>query len=142
MPDAGLLSGLELAAFRGVDVRLLIPKEADVPLVHLAKYAVIGPLLAAGVQVRHYTPGFMHTKAFLVDDRAAGVGTLNLDNRSIRLNFEITALLMDREAVARVRAMFERDFERTEPLTAAEVADRSFWGKVGSRAAYLLAPIL
>ena len=142
VPDQGLLGALELAGYRGVDVRILIPQHADVPLVHLAKYAALEPLLDAGVHILHYTEGFMHTKAFLVDDRAAGVGTVNLDNRSLRLNFEITALLMDRAAVGRVERMFEEDFRRAVPFTAEELAGRSFAARAAARAAYLLAPML
>jgi cardiolipin synthase A/B len=142
VPDEGVLSALKLAALRGVDVRILVPATADVPLVHLAKLAVVEPLLTVGVRVLQYTAGFMHTKAYLVDDRAAGVGTVNLDNRSFRLNFEITALLMDRAAVARVEAMFEEDFRNAQPLEEAELAARPFWSRAASRAAHLLAPIL
>jgi cardiolipin synthase A/B len=142
VPDGALVSALELAGFRGVDVRILVPEEADVPLVHLAKFAVLEPLLAAGVKILRYTAGFMHTKAFLVDDRAAGVGTVNLDSRSLRLNFEITALLMDRDAVARVEAMLARDFQHAEPLTLEEVRARPFLSRAASRAAYLLEPVL
>lgn len=142
VPDEGLLGALELAGYRGVDVRILVPRTADVPLVNLAKYAVIEPLLAAGVRILHYTEGFMHTKAFLVDDRAAGVGTVNLDNRSLRLNFEITALLMDRGAVARVERMFEEDFRHAVPYTSEDLAARSFTARAASRAAYLFEPML
>jgi cardiolipin synthase A/B len=142
VPDEGVLAGLKLAALRGVDVRILVPARADVPLVHLAKLAVLPPLLDAGVQVLQYEEGFLHTKAFLVDDRAAGVGTVNLDNRSFRLNFEITALLMDSDAVARVEAMFRSDFRRAGVLTAHELSRRPFLQKAAARAAHLLAPIL
>ncbi len=142
VPDEGLVAALKLAALRGVDVRILVPEKADVPLVRLAKMAVVEPLVEVGVTVLQYNAGFLHTKAFVVDDRAAGVGTVNLDNRSFRLNFEITALLMDEGAVARVAEMFEGDFHRAEPLTLEELAGRSVWSQAASRAAYLLAPLL
>lgn len=142
VPEEGVLSALKLAALRGVDVRVLLPERADVPLVDLAKLAAVEPLLEVGVQVLQYTAGFMHTKAYLVDDRAAGVGTVNLDNRSFRLNFEITALLMDRAAVSRVDAMFREDFRHARLLEAEELAARSFWARAASRGALLLAPVL
>ena len=142
VPDEGLLAALQLAALRGVDVRILVPEQADVPLVRLAKMAVVEPLVEVGVTVLQYNAGFLHTKAFVVDDRAAGLGTVNLDNRSFRLNFEITALLMDEGAVARVAEMFEEDFRQAEPLTLEELAARSVWSRAASRGAYLLAPLL
>ncbi len=142
VPDEAVVAALKLAAIRGVDVRILVPTRADVPLVHLAKLAAIPRLLEVGVAIYRYTPGFLHQKAFLVDDRAAGVGTVNLDNRSFRLNFEITALLLDPGAIARVKDMLAADFERSEALTLAELEGRSLWARAGARAAYLLAPIL
>lgn len=142
VPDEAVVAALKLAAIRGVDVRILVPTRADVPLVHLAKLAAIPRLLEVGVAIYRYTPGFLHQKAFLVDDRAAGVGTVNLDSRSFRLNFEITALLLDRGAIGRVQAMLAADFERSEALTLGELEGRSLWARAGARAAYLLAPIL
>jgi cardiolipin synthase A/B len=142
VPDEGIVTALKLAAFRGVDVRILTPLSADVPLVHLAKFAAVEPLLRAGVRVLRYAPGFLHSKLFLVDDRAAGVGTVNLDNRSLRLNFEITALLLDPGAIRRVEALFEEDMAAAEDLTLEEVVGRSLGARLASRAAYLLAPVL
>ncbi len=142
VPDEGILSALELAVLRGVDVHLLVPSSADVPLVHLAKLAVLPRLLRAGVAVHRYSAGFMHSKAFLVDNRAAAVSTVNLDNRSLRLNFEITALLLDPGAVLRVQSMLEADLARSEPVTAAELDARPTIERVAARGAYLLAPIL
>ncbi|TVR64748.1 MAG: cardiolipin synthase [Gemmatimonadales bacterium] len=142
VPDEGILSALELAVLRGVEVRILVPETADVPLVHLAKLAVLPRLLRTGVQIHRYTAGFMHSKAFLVDDRAAAVGTVNLDNRSLRLNFEVTAILLDPGAIRRVERMLEDDLSRAEPLTVDELNARPAWERAASRAAYLLAPIL
>jgi cardiolipin synthase A/B len=142
VPDEGILMALKLAALRGVDVRVLVPSYADVPLVHLAKLAVVEPLLAVGVQVLQYDAAFLHTKAFVVDDRAAGVGTVNVDSRSLHLNFEITAILMDREAVARVEGMFLDDFEHAQPLTLEELLARPAWARAASKGAHLLAPLL
>lgn len=142
VPDDGVVHALQLAALRGVDVRILLPERADVPLVDLARMTVVEQLVGVGVEVYVYTAGFMHTKAYLVDDRAAGVGTVNLDDRSFRLNFEITGLLMDQDAVARVAAMLEEDFGRARLLSEEELARRGFLARVGSRAAHLLAPVL
>lgn len=142
VPDEGILSALELAVLRGVEVRILVPATADVPLVHLAKLAILPRLLRTGVRIHRYTEGFMHSKIFLVDDRAAAVGTVNLDNRSLRLNFEVTALLLDPGAIHRVERMLETDLSRSEPLTAEDLDARPAWERAASRAAYLLAPIL
>lgn len=84
----------------------------------------------------------MHGKSFLVDDVGAGVGTVNLDNRSFRLNFEVTALVVDQTFAAEVEAMFEQDFARARQMQLADLDELSLWYRIGARAAYLFAPLL
>lgn len=142
VPDGGVMAALRLAALRGVDVRLLIPDRPDHLVVGLAGFGFLGGMLEAGVRVLRYEAGFLHGKTVLVDNVASAVGTLNLDNRSFRLNFEITALVLDPEFAAAVEAMFEGDFARSRPMTLEEVTGASFGYRAASRAAGLLAPIL
>jgi cardiolipin synthase len=142
VPDGAVLSSLHLAALRGVDVRLLIPDRADSLIVDAAAESFLEPLLGSGIRVYRYRDGFLHSKHFLVDDRVAGVGTANLDNRSFRLNFEVTAIVADARFAAQVAKMFEADFARSRAMTADELARRSFWRRAFSRAAHLLSPIL
>jgi cardiolipin synthase A/B len=142
VPDEGVIAALKLAALRGVDVRVLIPERPDNMLAYFAAYAFIGPLLEAGVGVYRYRDGFLHGKALLLDDAAAAVGTVNLDNRSFRLNFEITAWVMEAAFASGVEAMFRDDFSRSRSMTEADVYDRPLWFRAVSRAAYLTAPVL
>ncbi|MFB9146533.1 cardiolipin synthase [Halomonas alkalicola] len=142
VPDEGVLSMLKLAALSGVDVRILIPERPDNPLTYFAAYAFLDSLLEAGVKVYRYEGGFLHGKAFLVDDIGAAVGTVNLDNRSFRLNFEVTALVMDPGFAAEVEAMFERDFVQSRRMRADEIDHHPLWHRVAARASYLLAPVL
>ena len=93
VPDMQIVNALQLASLRGVDVRILIPQNPDHKLVRLAAYAYLVQADQAGIAIYHYQPGFMHQKVILVDDRYAAVSTANLDNRSMRLNFELTALV-------------------------------------------------
>lgn len=142
VPDEGVQSMLKLAALNGVDVRILIPERPDNLLTFYAAYAFLGPLLDAGVEIHRYQEGFLHGKAFLVDDVGAAVGTVNLDNRSFRLNFEVTALVMDPDFAGDVEAMFERDFARSRRMTREEIYDNPLWHRVAARGAYLFAPVL
>lgn len=142
VPDEGVLSALKLAALRGVDVRVLIPERPDNLLTFFAAYAFIGPLLEAGVHIHRYDAGFLHGKTMLMDEEAAAVGTVNLDNRSFRLNFEITAWVVDSEFGRRMQAVFEADFARSREMTLADVLEQPWWFRVASRAAYLTAPVL
>lgn len=142
VPDEGVLGALKLAALRGVDVRVLIPERPDNFLTHYAAYALVGPLLEAGVRIHRYTAGFLHAKTMLVDELASAVGTVNFDNRSFRLNFEITAWVMDEEFAREMEAMFEQDFARSRLMTVDEVSEKPWWFRAASRAAYLTAPVL
>ena len=141
IPDESVTSALHLAALRGVDIRVIIPHVSDSPPVFYSAYAFAGELLASGIKIYRYDPGFLHAKVFLVDDRVAGVGTANFDNRSFRLNFEVTALVVDEIFVAEVERMFEVDFGKSHLMTKRDVEEKSLWFKILSRAAYLTAPI-
>jgi len=142
VPDEGVAAALVLARLRGLDVRVLIPTRPDSLLVHLAAFSYFEPLLKAGVRIFRYTAGFMHSKTFLMDDAVVGVGTLNLDNRSLRLNFEITAVLVDEAAATRMAEIFEADFARSTELTTDDMERLPLSTRLGSRAARLLAPVL
>ncbi len=142
IPDEGVLAALQLARLRGVDVRVLIPEHPDHLLVYLAAFAFVGKMLDSGVKVYRYQDGFMHGKAFLVDDFVGAIGTANLDNRSFRLNFEITTIVLGLPFAREVEAMFEVDFEKSIPMTRAGLDARPFWFRAAARAAYLTAPLL
>lgn len=142
VPDEGVRASLKLAAISGIDVRLLIPEASDSKIVSLAAYPFIDPLLEAGVKIYRYQPGLMHGKAILIDDNVAAVSTLNLDNRSLRLNFELIALVADRAFASEVEAMFERDFARSHGIEIDEFADKPLWFRIAARGAYLFAPVL
>lgn len=141
VPDDGIINALQLANMRGVDVRVLIPDEPDHLIVYMSAFAFIGKMLASGIEIYRYTRGFMHQKTFLVDDSVAAVGTANLDNRSFRLNFEITAIVLDRGFAAEVEQMLREDFSGSRKMTLKEVEVKPFWFKAAARAAYLTAPL-
>ena len=141
VPDDAILGALQLAGLRGVDVRILIPDKADHLLVYLAAFAYFEEASRTGVRFFRYTDGFLHQKVMLIDDRVATIGTANFDNRSFRLNFEITAVVADSGFVKQVEQMLEEDFSHSREMTANDVNDRSFWFKLGTRLARLTAPI-
>jgi len=141
VPDDAILSALQLAGLRGVDVRILIPDTADHLLVYMAAFSYFDDASKTGVRFFRYTAGFLHQKVMLIDDATATVGTANFDNRSFRLNFEITGIVIDPVFVAEVEQMLEADFAHSREMTRADVDDRSFGFKLGSRLARLTSPI-
>ena len=142
VPDDAIVQALQLAALRGIDVRILIPEKTDSLLVTLAAYSYFTDVKTAGVKIFRYQDGFLHGKFMLIDDSAATVGTANFDNRSFRLNFEITTLVFDPEFASNVEDMFEKDFAGSRVMEPDEYDNKSFWFKLSVRAARLFAPVL
>jgi cardiolipin synthase A/B len=142
VPDEGVVGALKLAALGGLDVRLLLPENSDSRLASLASYRYMDALSEAGVRIFRYQPGLMHAKVFLIDDHSAAISTVNMDNRSFRLNFELTALIADPAFATEVTQMFEIDFSNSVEMVENEVADKPFWVRLASRAANLFAPVL
>lgn len=142
VPDEGIVMALQLAAMRGVDVRILIPGLPDKWLVKRAAMAYVAEVTQPGVRMFEYGEGFLHQKALLVDDDVALVGTANFDNRSFRLNFEISVLVISASFNQQVADMLTRDFERSREIDPQELAQRGIWFEVTSRVARLFSPVL
>ena len=142
VPDSSVINALQLAALRGVDVRIVIPANPDKRVVWWAAHSYFKTMGEVGVSILKYREGFMHQKVVLIDDRLAAIGTANLDNRSLRINFEITMMFMERAFIQKVAAMCERDFAACVPLTPGEVRSWPIPFRLATRAARLLSPIL
>jgi cardiolipin synthase len=141
VPDEQFISALQLAALRGVDVRVLLPDKIDNKLVQLSGWSYLDDLDKVGIKVYRYEKGLMHQKVMLIDDRYCIVSTANFDNRSFRLNFEITMAFADAELSNQVRQMLEQDFAGSKLVKAHELKDRGFWFRFAVRGARLMAPI-
>jgi len=141
VPDLGMVSALQLAALRGVDVRLLLPERSDNRIGDLAARSYIDQMARAGVKMLLYRDGFLHQKCFVVDDILAGVGTANFDNRSFRLNFELTLLVHDPEFVNAVAAMLTDDLEKAVPIASTAYRRHRFTRRLLIRLARLTAPV-
>ena len=141
VPDIDIMTALQHAALRGVDVRILVPDVIDHRLPWLAAFAYFDEIRDCGARVFRYTDGFMHQKVFVVDDTLAAVGTTNLDNRSFRLNFEAMALFFDPRAAGAVSDMLETDFHSSYELTR-DLPQQPFHIRFFAPIARLFAPIL
>jgi cardiolipin synthase len=142
VPDPQVLTALKLAALRGVDVRILLPEKPDHRMVYLASFSFYQEILPLGIKLCRYTAGFMHQKVFLIDALCAAIGTANLDNRSFRLNFEITLLNYDPSFIEQVGMMLDGDFSHSRVVELKEYTKRSFFFKLAVRFAKLFAPVL
>jgi cardiolipin synthase len=142
VPDEAVMSALQLAALRGVDVRIITTGKGDSLPVYLAAFHYMHELRDLGIRFYAYKPGFLHEKVMLVDDDIATVGTANFDNRSFRLNFEVTALIVDPAFGSQMEAMFEQDFAHAQPIDPAEFDRKAFWWRLGVNLSRLAAPVL
>lgn len=115
--DHELTTALTFAAKRGVDVKLILPGHPDKRTVFALTRSYYPELLAGGVEIYEYTPGFIHAKMFVSDDSTAVVGSINLDYRSLYLHFECAALLYRCAAVADVERDFQRTLSKCRPIT-------------------------
>jgi cardiolipin synthase len=142
VPDAGLLDAIYLARYRGVDVRLLTLARPDHYLSFYAGRYYWTDVLAAGVQVYEYQRGMMHSKLIMADGEWGMVGSANLDNRSLHLNFEVGCLLLSPALVAEVELAFLQDLTDSTLVEAEGFARRSFASRLAENACRLLSPIL
>ena len=142
VPDLSMETALFAAQMRGVDVRILIPELPDHRLVWLASIAYANRMVHHGVDMYRYPSGFLHEKVILVDDKLAGVGTVNFDNRSFRINFEITMWFAGEKMIADVEKMLKRDFADANKVDRAVPGSQGALMRVMTQSARLLSPIL
>ncbi len=142
VPDDILLAALELAASRGVDVRLLISEKTDHPLLVTVGRSYYGQLLTAGVRIFEYSAGIYHSKVAIADGQWAMVGSANLDYRSMRLNFELNLLFRSEAQNAELCHLLENDFALCQEIDPTTFARRPFRQKFAEAALRPLSPLL
>lgn len=142
VPEETLLTALTSAARRGVEVTVVVPERVDSRLVRLASQAHKGDLLAAGVRIYNFAEGLLHTKSITMDGRIGLFGSLNLDPRSIWLNFEITLAIYDPEFVRQLRDLQLRYVESSQPLSLDAWRERTGVERMLQNTARLLGPLL
>ena len=128
--DTDMINALSLAAKRGVDVRLVIPGIPDKKLVYTLSESYVELLVRNGVKVYKYTPGFVHAKVFVADDRVATVGTINLDYRSLYLHFECGVYMENVKCIKDIKKDLEESVEKSHKVTLKEATPKllkSIW---------------
>lgn len=142
VPDQPIVTALKSAARRGVDVVVIVPERSDTVLTHFAGRAFFQDLLDAGVRIAEFCAGLLHTKSIVVDDEIALFGTVNLDPRSLWLNFELTTIAYDNDLAAAVRER-QRAYIRDCSFVDADAwRRRRLTRKLASDVAQLFSPLL
>lgn len=138
IPDLKVMGALQLAALKGIDVRILLPKKTDNPILNLAMKSYVAELSQLGIHFYQYKVGFMHQKVMLIDQDLCCLGSANLDNRSLRINFELNAVIECKQLAGEVDEMLSNDLKQCEPYPE----QTNFWQQLLAKAARLLSPIL
>lgn len=115
--DNELVTALSLAAKNGVDVRIITPHIEDKWYVHLVTRAYYSQLIESGVKIYEYTPGFIHSKTFVSDDKVGVVGTINMDYRSLYLHFENGVFLYETKSVIEIKDDFDETMKISQEIT-------------------------
>ena len=142
VPDQAVMAALRLAALRGVDVRIIVPEKGDNPLVDLAARWYANELADVEITFLRYTDGFPHQKVLLIDNDISSVGSPNFDNRSFRLQFEINALIVNKDFGKQLEEMLENDMAHAVPWDPGDLSDAGFFRRLAVSVARLTAPLL
>ncbi len=142
IPDEATMTALRLALLKKLDVRILTPALNDNWFVRHAANLYLSELSQLGARIYFYDKGFMHQKVMLLDDKASIIGTVNFDNRSFRLNFEVSGIVADQEFAAQLEQMLLNDLENSTEVLDYKLENQSLWERLKARGSALLAPVL
>jgi cardiolipin synthase A/B len=142
VPDEAIMMALVSAARRGVAVTLNVPERLDSTLARFAGAACFNELLAAGVRIARYEPDLLHTKAITVDGQIAVIGSVNIDMRSLQLNFEISLFIYERAGAARIRALQESYLRESVELQPEAWRQRPVKHRIAEGVLRLFGPLL
>ena len=140
LPDERIMTGLSLAAFRGVEVDVVLPEHSNHPTLDWGARAQIGPLLAAGCRMWTHPAPFDHSKLMTVDNTWCLVGSSNWDVRSFRLNFELDLEVYDPALAARINTLITA--QQHSRILPQQLNERSLPVRIRDGAARLMLPYL
>ena len=142
VPDDSMLRALRTAASHGVKVDLIVPARVDSFLVRHASRSYYDELMESGVRIRKFTGGLLHTKSITVDGRVSMFGTVNLDMRSLWLNYEVTLFIYDRGYTRDLRALQQRYLERSTLVDPVAWQKRAATRRLLENTVRLASPLL
>jgi cardiolipin synthase len=137
LPDRLVYRRLVKAAQRGVDVRIIAPRETDYPYVRLASWAMYAHLIKNGVKIYEWQGAILHSKTAVIDGVWSSVGSHNLDHRSLHYNLEVNLNVYDRPFGAAMTRAFREDLKQSKLITLEEVRNRPFTSKAASKFLYM-----
>jgi cardiolipin synthase A/B len=142
VPDQAILIALQVAAMRGVDVKLILPSRSNHRVTFHAGRSFYEQLLDAGVRIHEYQPGMIHAKTMIVDRKVMLLGSANMDMRSFRQSFEVHALIHDAPTARSLETCFQNDLVETRAVTAAEWLGRPWSTRAAEGIGRFVSPLL
>ncbi|MGM9740182.1 MAG: cardiolipin synthase [Candidatus Cryptobacteroides sp.] len=142
VPPEPMMQALQSAALSGVDVRVMVPKKADLFFMGPANRSYFTECLKAGVRIYERAGRFIHSKTFVSDDYLSEIGSANMDFRSFNLDYELNAYLYDEEKARINKEIFEKDMEASTEVTLEEWLSRPWYKKLVQRIIRLFAALL
>jgi len=142
IPNDEIIMALQIASRSGIDVRILIPDESDSIIAKYATNAYLQPLFDANIKVYRYTKGFIHAKTMVIDNVFSTIGTSNMDYRSFNINFEINAVIYDKDKSKELKEIFIEDLKEAKEMNSETWKNRSNIKKLKESFCKLWAPLL
>lgn len=142
VPDLSYIKALSMTAARGVDVRIIVPKNNNHPFVAQASQSFYRSLLQSGIKVFEKQGTFSHAKAMLVDSEWAFMGSSNCDIRSFRLNFELDFCVEKGQFIDDLKKQFKKELAGSRQITFKDVNNKNVLVKLRENFCALFAPIL
>lgn len=142
VPSEAIYDALIQAARRGVHVQILLPAKGDSRMATWASRSYYEGLLDAGVEIRHFHSGLLHTKALLVDEKLAVVGSVNLDMRSLQLNFELSFAIWHKPACKELSSLLKNYQSQSTEVSSEQWEQRSTLHRLTERLMYFMSPLL
>jgi cardiolipin synthase len=136
LPNRTVRAYLRRAARRGVDVRVITPRDSDIPFFTYASQYTWATLLRAGVRLYEWLPGMLHAKTICIDGAWSTIGSYNLDSRSLLYNWEVTLAVLDAAVASRLEDKFQLDLEMSEPVDPARWRKRGLLQRLRERFFY------
>jgi cardiolipin synthase len=139
---SGLVTAINAASLRGVDVQLIFPARNNLKYMTWAANSQLWQLLEFGIRIHSQHGPFNHAKLIVIDDRVALIGSANLDPRSLRLNFEFNLEVYGEDCVKDLLRYYEDAMKESEPITLETLDARPLWEKLRDALAALFSPYL
>ncbi|MCY8234515.1 cardiolipin synthase [Priestia endophytica] len=142
VPNKDIRTALKIAAVRGVDIKIMVPRKNDGFLTQYGTNSYFGEMLNENINIYQYEKGFMHHKILIVDDKIASVGTANVDIRSLQLNFEINVFLLHSKTIQQLIHNFYEDIKDSHKVEKQAYRHRSLLKRLKESFARLFSPVI